>query len=149
MQESLQTENNQTRSWIKTKLLKDFSKKTVHPKARALMTEEFYWSILDEDSPFGNDTGWDTLNSFVKWRKLNPTADPTIFVIDLCESFDAPLMQWKAASPTIAKSFFAFGKKYVMTTGDEVLIATAFGQLGTDGVVSKDLLVLAKRAVEK
>ncbi len=132
----------------KDEVVEGFSKKTVHPKARALLTEDFFWSILDENSPFGNDTGWDTLSSFVKWRKLNPTADPIIFVIDLSERFDAPLMQWKVTPPAFAKSFFAFGKKYVMTTGDEILIATAFGQLGIDGKVSKDLNVLAKRAIE-
>ena len=30
-----------------------------HPKAIALLTEDFYWSEADEFSPFGNDDGND------------------------------------------------------------------------------------------
>ncbi len=43
-----------------------------HPKAIKLMKYEFLWDVVDEDSPFGSDEGWDAYYEFRRWRNENP-----------------------------------------------------------------------------
>jgi uncharacterized protein YfeS len=45
------------------------SPETAHPKAKALLTKDYYWSAIDESGPFGNDDGADAFYSFREWRK--------------------------------------------------------------------------------
>ena len=57
-----------------------YSLKTAHPNAQALMTEEFYFSPIEETAPFGNDDGWDAAYSFMKWRFLHKVETPVSFL---------------------------------------------------------------------
>ncbi|TDE09033.1 hypothetical protein [Dyadobacter psychrotolerans] len=65
---------------------------TAHPNAQELMNDAFYWDIVDENAPFGNDAGSDAFSQFRNWRKFNPTASPVDFVNQLLESWDYPVL---------------------------------------------------------
>jgi hypothetical protein len=61
----------------------EYSLKTAHPNAKALMTEDFYWSPIEETGPFGSDDGWDAAQGFRQWRSLNKSATPIIYLKEL------------------------------------------------------------------
>jgi uncharacterized protein YfeS len=42
----------------------EFSPKTAHPNAQALMKEDFFWSSIDESAPFGSDGGSDAMKVY-------------------------------------------------------------------------------------
>ena len=44
----------------------------VHPRARDLMTEAFFWDIGDDCAPFGSDEGDTALHEYRAWRESNP-----------------------------------------------------------------------------
>jgi uncharacterized protein YfeS len=56
-----------------SKTMDDFelSPDTSHPNARKLLTEDFYWSSIEETGPFGSDDGSDCFYGFVEWRMEN------------------------------------------------------------------------------
>ncbi len=43
-----------------------------HPRARELMTEDFFWDCADEDAPFGSDEGDTALYEYRDWRASHP-----------------------------------------------------------------------------
>ena len=73
----------------------ELSPKNAHPRAVALLKDSFYWSILDDDSPFGNDNGADALTAYRKWRNQHRIGTAVDFIRELLTSFQAPLSEWK------------------------------------------------------
>src|SRR6185437_14586915 len=53
-----------------------FDRGRASPASVKLMNQKWFWSITDEDSPFGNDDGSDGLAFYREWRKANPNANP-------------------------------------------------------------------------
>ena len=47
------------------------------------MTDEFYWSPIEETAPFGSDDGSDATYGFRRWRLLNKMTSPVIYLKDL------------------------------------------------------------------
>lgn len=62
----------------------------VSEQARLLLQAEFYWSPVDDFSPFGNDDGSDAFHYFKEWRERNTEASPIIFVDELLEEWGYP-----------------------------------------------------------
>lgn len=63
-------------------LLRDeLSLNNAHPTAQKYLKEDFFWSPVEESSPFGNDSGNDTFYFFLEWRKNNPTSNPKDFLM--------------------------------------------------------------------
>ena len=71
-----------------------FSFKSAHPKAQALMKDEFYWSPIEETAPFGSDDGSDAAYGFRQWRHLNKTSSPSIYLKELVEGWHYPLFDY-------------------------------------------------------
>ena len=63
---------------------------TAHPKAKALLSEEFFWSGIEETGPFGSDDGSDAFYGFRDWRKSNPQESPVKFLDALLSEWDFP-----------------------------------------------------------
>ena len=61
----------------------EFSPKTAHPNAKALMKEDFFWSPIDEMAPFGSDAGSDAAYGFYKWQKQHSSTSPIIYLKEL------------------------------------------------------------------
>jgi uncharacterized protein YfeS len=62
----------------------------VSEQARTLLTQGFYWSPIEDFSPFGNDDGSDAFHYFREWRIKNKSTSPVIFLNQLLEEWDYP-----------------------------------------------------------
>lgn len=62
----------------------------VSEQARILLTQEFYWSPIDDFSPFGNDDGSDAFHYFREWRIKNKSSSPVNFLNQLLEEWAYP-----------------------------------------------------------
>lgn len=90
-----QTKDNPIAETQPTKTMDNFEYtfKSAHPKAQALMTDEFFWSPIEETAPFGSDDGSDAAHGFRQWRFVTKTTSPVIYLKDLIESWQYPLLR--------------------------------------------------------
>lgn len=116
-----------------------------HPVAQKLMKEKFYWDILDEDSPFGNDDGADALPYWRRWRKTNPDGDSATCAANLLQSWGISFLDWERrggpANPLERSGMLA------NEMGNNGVIGVAFGQLIDEGYVAPNLVALAQKAI--
>jgi hypothetical protein len=92
----------------------ELAQKNAHPVAAKLMKDSFYWSDVDDDSPFGNDNGADALRLYQQWRLQNTGAKPIQFIEDLLVGWKAPLSKWRSLPPDTAGSVLYAGNGYVI-----------------------------------
>lgn len=62
----------------------------VSEEARMLLSRDFYWSPIDEFSPFGNDDGSDAFYYFKEWRIENKFSSPVAFLNQLIDEWGYP-----------------------------------------------------------
>lgn len=121
----------------------ELSLEAAHPAARMLLTEEFYWSPIEETSPFGSDDGADAFYQFKEWRESNPTASPFIFI-------EALLDDWgysKGPQPQDGEVEAYLLERSVLGTNN-VIIAVGFGQYVLEGKIDRDLHKRTIQSVE-
>jgi uncharacterized protein YfeS len=76
----------------------------VNEQARTLLTQDFYWSSVNDFSPFGNDDGSDAFHYFKEWRKKNKSSSPVTFLNQLIDEWGYPKFDLTALDETeIAK----------------------------------------------
>jgi uncharacterized protein YfeS len=76
----------------------------VSEQARTLLIQDFYWSPVDDFSPFGNDNGHDAFHAFKEWRQNHPSASPVTFLDQLISDWGFPPFDLKELGETeIAK----------------------------------------------
>jgi uncharacterized protein YfeS len=84
-----------------------FSPETAHPNAKALMEDDFFWSPVDEEAPFGSDAGSDAAYGFQKWRQAQPSGSP----IDYLQQFLGPWafspLAWDDLDPEKIEAFIS------------------------------------------
>lgn len=119
--------------------------KLAHPGAQKLMKEKFYWDILDENSPFGNDDGADALPYWRRWRKTNPDGDPATCVANLLQSWGISFLDWERKGGSVNP--FDWSGTLANEMGNNGVIGVAFGQLIDEGYVAPDLVAMARRAI--
>ena len=124
----------------------ELARDNAHPNARRLLKEDFYWDIADEDSPFGNDTGWDTLEFYRAWIRLSD--DDEDFLHQL---FDEWEVDWEEAAAIPDEELAARLEEdhHGILTYDDVVIALAFAQLVLAGNSEIDTAALAARALKR
>lgn len=124
----------------------DLSPENAHPNARRLLQPGFYWDIDDGDSPFGNDTGYDTLEFYRAW--IRHSDDDEDFLHQLFEEWD---VDWEAAEaiPDGELADRLDDKHFDILTYDDVVIALAFAQLVLEGNAERDIAARASRALER
>ncbi len=105
-----------------------------HPVARSLMTDAWMWSIGDEASPLGSDTGADTLADFRDWRKDHPNGNPIHFLNALLRGWGVREMEWDLVEP-LALAALLRRRHFEVLTRDDAVIALAFAQLVDEGTV--------------
>ena len=124
----------------------ELSPETAHPNARRLLQEDFFWDVGDEDSPFGNDTGWDTLEFYRAW--IRQTDDDEEFLAELFDEWEVD----RELAEDIADDELAAQLEddhYDVITYDDVVIALAFAQLVLEGETSPDMAAAATRCLER
>ena len=95
-------QTNNTKATQQDKSMDNFqySFKSAHPKAQALMTEEFYWSPGEETAPFGSDDGWDAAYGFRQWRLANKTTSPVSYLKETIERWQYPFFDYNEMDTT-------------------------------------------------
>ncbi len=88
------------------------SRETAHPRAKALLTEDFYWSPVEESGPFGNDDGADALYVFLEWRKSNGSDSPLMFLDSLIVLWNYPKFDWIELDTSLIQDYLKAEGKY-------------------------------------
>ena len=68
----------------------ELTPESAHPRAKELLTEDFYWSPIDESGPFGSDDGSDAFYGFRQWRQTNPKQSPVKYLDELLNQWGLP-----------------------------------------------------------
>ncbi|AHM59293.1 hypothetical protein D770_05130 [Flammeovirgaceae bacterium 311] len=68
----------------------ELSPESAHPKAKELLTEDFYWSPINESGPFGSDDGSDAFYGFMQWRQSNARRSPVKYLDELLTEWGLP-----------------------------------------------------------
>jgi uncharacterized protein YfeS len=109
-----------------------------HPRARELMTEDFFWDCADEEAPFGSDEGDTALHEYRDWRASNPEA-PLVDCLSwiLCgrlEEYDDSLVEDTRIAKDLEDPDGAFlAEEFDMLTLDATVLATGLAQLMFEG----------------
>jgi uncharacterized protein YfeS len=85
----------------------EFTFKSAHPNAQKLMTEEFYWSPIEETAPFGSDDGSDAAYGFIQWRHANKTASPVTYLNELISSWGYPYFDYNEIDTNKIKEYLS------------------------------------------
>jgi uncharacterized protein YfeS len=104
-----------------------------HPEAQRILKWDWAWDIVDEHTPFGNDTGWDMMEELVEWLDENPDADPTEFFEEILDSYDQG-MDWNSLDDDELAEIVE-DEDQSLTTRDDLVLAFAFGTLILQGNV--------------
>jgi len=72
----------------------EYSLESAHPNAKVLMTDDFFWSPIEEAGPFGSDDGWEAAQGFKRWRSENKSENPVTYLIELIEYWGYPKFDW-------------------------------------------------------
>lgn len=115
-----------------------------HPRAVELIPDDFFWSNIDELSPFGSDEGDTALAEFRDWRKDNPET-PTIeclkWVIEGVGEMDFPDYNQQLVNKELVKVQMEdkdFDDQQYIYTLDISVIATGFAQLVDEGIIEQE-----------
>jgi uncharacterized protein YfeS len=118
--------------------LDDLSPKTSHPRAAQALKDAFFWDTADEGSPFGNDSGGETLAAFYDWRDENPDTSPIVFLDDLLSQWEVKNDHWDVVQEGEVHALGA-DDEYSLLTRDEAILALAFGQLVVEGKIDEEV----------
>lgn len=124
----------------------ELSPEVAHPNAKRLLKDEFFWDICDEDSPFGNDTGADTLEFYRAW--IEESDDDEDFLHQISDEWE---VDWERAEsiPDEELKDSLEEEHFDILTYDDVVIAMAFAQLVLEGNISRDVAALAERSLKR
>ena len=114
------------------------SRSTADPEALRLMPEPWFWSEIDGGSPFGSDTGADTVAYFAEWRRAAPLKPATQFLDWLFARWEIE----RALELTLSEAELAEllpVRHFHILVGDDAIVATAFAQLVFEGRVEPPL----------
>ncbi|MCD1119073.1 hypothetical protein [Chryseobacterium turcicum] len=112
------------------------------------MADNFYWDMIDEFSPFGNDVGNDTFYIYYDWKKDNPNKNGTDFLNhDLREiNFDLNITEKEMVQNSVQK----MNNQYLdLNRIDNEIISLAFTQLFLYGKIESKIKELSLKAIER
>ena len=125
----------------------ELSPENAHPVCRQLLSEHWYWDAIEEWSPFGNDTGADTLFFYSQRVHETPGLRGIEFVDHLLEGWQMN-PHWEAETDGDVRAVLE-SEPYGIQTGNDAAVATAFGQVLLFGAVEDDVRRLALRAIQR
>lgn len=107
-----------------------------HPRAVALLTEEFYWSRYEFAGPFGSAHGGSVFARFKLWREIHRDEDPLVFLGEFLKD-----------NETGELGELQDGEQ--MSFADNTTIALCLSQLILEGTINDGLLARTDQAVER
>jgi uncharacterized protein YfeS len=126
-----------------------------HPRARELMTEEFFFDCTDEEAPFGSDEGNTAYYEFRGWRKRNKKKNLVACLAWIMQDADLAdynesLCTDKQIKADLANPDDAFmADQYDMFTLDTTVIGSALGQLMDEGKIDADAKPYVRVAIKR
>jgi uncharacterized protein YfeS len=121
-----------------------------NPISKKMMNESFFWSCIEETSPFGNDEGNDTFAFYYESQLENPRLKPLDFLEErFSDTSFYPLqdLMLTDSSDIQAKVKDTFFDNVIIQ--DNAIWATAFGQLVLKGKVDEKIKAFALAALER
>lgn len=120
---------------------------TSHPNFREHFTDEdIYCNCGDEETPFGNDTGNDTLHILEERLRKNKDFNFVEFPKYLVEKEwemefvePTPITDEKTFQEELKLQEGSFTRERIISLSDEVVIATAFAQIKITGRIDEEL----------
>ena len=119
-----------------------------------LMTEEYFWDCVDEDSPFGSDEGWDAYYEFRDWRRENPKARIRTYIntimLGRASGYNKTLTSDDAIIESVRnprKSFL--GNEFDKGVLDVTIIAICLTQLIDEGHIEPAIKSFAEIAIAR
>ena len=128
---------------------------TSHPSFRAHFTEDFYYDCGDEEAPFGSDEGSDTLAELQDYMKKNRNIVlyrfPRHIMADVWDMRYLPpdSLEPEDIKAIIARPDDGIPMSQYLMINDQVIIASALGQIKIMGRVELRLRALALRAMRR
>ena len=122
-----------------------------HPNAQRLMPDEFFYSVIDGFAPFGDDDSWETFMAFKDWLSEHTKGNKIEFIENQLDYFGYSRFDLRTQDFNVLKEYIqsnSLGMRYLLGT-DQVIIATAFGQLYLQGLIDLNLRALAKVAIQR
>jgi uncharacterized protein YfeS len=135
----------------KLKTMDDFelSPDSAHPNAKNLLTEEFYWSPIEETGPFGSDDGSDCFYGFVKWRLENNGESPVTYLKEVIQEWGYPTFDLNLTDDESIKQLLNGMDSGVLIGQDNAVIAVGFGQFVLEGKIDDDIRDLTIKAIKR
>ncbi|MFN3404772.1 MAG: hypothetical protein ACK40G_11790 [Cytophagaceae bacterium] len=129
----------------------DLTPDTAHPKAKQLLTEDFYWSPLEATGPFGNDDGADAFYGFREWRHTNKCTSPINFIKELFEGWGYPSFDFNELNEDVLGNYISSSPvgDRMLWGQDAAIIAVGFGQFVLEGIIDDEVKVLTKTAIKR
>jgi len=128
---------------------------TSHPHFRSHFTDDFYYDCADEEAPFGSDEGADTLaelqDSLRKNRHIDYEHYPQHVMTDVWEMEYLPpdSLDRDIITAMIAEPNDDIPVSQLLMINDQVIVASALGQIKIMGAVEPGLKELAVRAMQR
>jgi uncharacterized protein YfeS len=134
-----------------SKAMADFelSPDTAHPNAKKLLTEDFYWSPIEETGPFGSDDGSDCFHGFVEWRMENKNDSPVAYLNELIQEWGYPTFDLNVTDSEKVKQLLSDMDSRMLIGQDNAVVAIGFGQFVLEGKIDNDIKDLTKKAIER
>jgi uncharacterized protein YfeS len=122
-----------------------------HPNAKALLTEDFYWSPIEETAPFGSDDGSDSFYGFKDWRRSNKSSSPLIYLRDLIDGWGYKHFDWKEMDTMKIQKYISSDPigSSMLIGQDNAIIAVGFGQFALEGKIDQDIQELTGIAIKR
>jgi uncharacterized protein YfeS len=143
--------NGQQTKPIETKTMDDFelSPDNAHPNAKRLLTEDFYWSPIDETGPFGSDDGSDCFYGFVEWRTENKNESPVTYLKELIDEWGYPTFDLNVTDSQQIKQLLIKMDSRMLIGQDNAVVAIGFGQFVLEGKIDREIRDLTKKAIKR
>jgi uncharacterized protein YfeS len=121
-----------------------------HPFFVSHATANFYYSLGDEFSPFGNDAGADMLFHLQEWfNERSQDEDVISFLLEFLEANHPGNADYINSRDSDQLNEFDGSKQIYYDDIDQFIIATAFGQCKISGVIDIDLFIMADKALAR
>lgn len=116
----------------------DLSPEHSHFRARAALTDAFFWDASDDTAPFGAETGREVLDALRDFRDEHPRESPVRLLDELLAQWEVVNDHWDAVE---ADEVQAIGEddEYSLLTRDEAVIGLAFAQLIVEGQIDPEI----------
>ena len=142
VQQSEKTESNTMENF-------ELTPDNAHPNAKKLLTEEFYWSPIEETGPFGSDDGSDSFYGFVEWRNNNKNESPVTYLKELIQGWGYPTFDLNLTDPEKIKQLLKDMDSRMLIGQDNAVVAVGFGQFVLEGKIDNDIRDLTKKALKR